>query len=322
MSSKRTAWHPPFTTAMRERGPRWVTIRAEVQLTEEPHRADDVIEVRVDLPRDLSDCGTTLRGLWPEVRVVALLEFKSTARPFRRGDLARLMAYGLIWFYTRQEADDLTIPSGEKRRAQPDDLTLVLVVPTLTPTLRDEIEHMRLALVESADGYHRATGFFCTLLVIELGRVSTHEHDELMGWFAGRTQRLSVDLVQWIGQNTSIMATPDKASPDLEGFAQWFAQLRDALPPEMRIAGMSPEEVLVQFKPEQVLAQFKPAQRIAGLAPEEVLVQFNPEQRLAGLPPEDIALALPDEALRALPDSYLATLPEDAQRRIRARLHR
>ena len=44
MSSMRTAWHPPFTTAMRERGPRWVKNSAEVQRTEEPHRADDVIE--------------------------------------------------------------------------------------------------------------------------------------------------------------------------------------------------------------------------------------------------------------------------------------
>ncbi len=101
------------------------------------------------------------------------------------------------------------------------------------------------------------------------------------------------------------MATPDKASPDLEGFAQWFAQLRDALPPEMRFAGRSPEDVLAQFKPEQ---------RLAGLAPE---------QRLAGLAPEQVARALPPgELLLALPDSYLWTLPEDAQRRIRARLRR
>ncbi len=60
MSSERTAWHPPFTTAMRERGPRWVTVRGEVQLTQEPMRADDVFELRVDVPRDLSDRGSVL----------------------------------------------------------------------------------------------------------------------------------------------------------------------------------------------------------------------------------------------------------------------
>lgn len=304
MSSERTAWHPPFTTAMRERGPRWVKVSGEVQLTQEPLRADDMFELRVDVPRDPADCGSVLRGLWPLVRAVCLLEFKSISRPFRRGDLARLLAYGLVWFYTHQAKAALTLPRGRRRRARPNDLTLALVVPTLTRTLRREVEQMGLTLHPSESGYHRATGAFCTVVVIELSRVAAVEHDELMGWFAGKPVRPSMDLARWIGQNTSTMNAPDKASPDLAGFADWFAHLRDALPPEMRFAGARPEELLAHLKPEE---------RVAGLKPEE---------RVAGLSEVDQILALPDAALRGLSPEYLATLPEAAQARIRERLGR
>jgi hypothetical protein len=91
------------------------------------------------------------------------------------------------------------------------------------------------------------------------------------------------------------MNAPDKASPDLAGFADWFAHLRDALPLEMRFAGARPEDLLAHLKP---------------------------EERLAGLSETDRVLALPDAALRGLSADYLATLPEAAQQRIRERLGR
>jgi hypothetical protein len=229
------------------------------------------------------------------VRVVCLLEFKSISRPFRRGDLARLLAYGLVWFYTHQAKEALTLPRGRRRRARPGDLTLALVVPTLTRTLRREVEQMGLTLHPSESGYHRATGAFCTVVVIELSRVASVEHDDLMGWFAGTPVHPSMELARWIGQNTSTMNAPDKASPDLAGFADWFAHLRDALPLEMRFAGARPEDLLAHLKP---------------------------EERLAGLSETDRVLALPDAALRGLSADYLATLPEAAQQRIRERLGR
>ncbi|MFO0607996.1 MAG: hypothetical protein U0324_32830 [Polyangiales bacterium] len=304
MSSERTAWHPPFTTAMRERGPRWVTVRGEVQLTQEPMRADDVFELRVDVPRDLSDRGSVLRGFWPLVRAVALMEFKSISRPFRRGDLARLLAYGLVWFYTHQTHDALALPGEEPRRATPDDLTLALVVAKLSPTLRDELDLLGLTLDLDDGGYHRARGFFCTVAVVELASVAAHEHDELMAWFAGTTRHPTLEVARWIGQNTSIMSTPEKASPEMEGFYDWFRPLREGLPLEVLLAGMPPEEVLAAYKPEQ---------RLAGIDPAVVARSLSEADRL---------LALPDAALRALSPDYVATLPADVQALIRERLAR
>ncbi len=106
-----------------------------------------------------------------------------------------------------------------------------------------------------------------------------------------------------------------------ETASQALMDLLAVLPPEVRLAGVSPED----------LAVLPPEQRLAGLAPEQRLAGLAPEQRLAGLAPEQLArmiseadhvLALPDAALRALPADYLATLPVDAQARIHARLGR
>jgi hypothetical protein len=71
-----------------------------------------------------------------------------------------------------------------------------------------------------------------------------------------------------------------------------------------------------------LLASLPPEVRLAGLDPEEVLAHYKPQERLAGLDTGEVLLALPDEALRALTDSYLATLPEHVRARIRARLAR
>ena len=73
MSSERTAWHPPFTGLLTERAPRWVRVLAEVPLTQEPLRVDDLIELLATAVRDLDDRGSVLRVLWRFVRVVALL---------------------------------------------------------------------------------------------------------------------------------------------------------------------------------------------------------------------------------------------------------
>ncbi|MEZ4410468.1 MAG: hypothetical protein R3A52_28910 [Polyangiales bacterium] len=242
------------------------------------------------------------------------MEFKSVSRPFRRGDLARLLAYGLVWFYTRQGPDALTVPTVDggvdRRRAEPGDLTLALVVPTLSPTLARELAQMRLALTTADDGYHRAEGAFCAVVVIELQRAAVREHDELMAFFAGREAALSMEAARWVGQNTSQVSTMDKASPALEGYDDWIDRLA---------SGMTHEQLLRLFPLEKRLAGLAPEQRLAGLAPEQRLAGLAPEEIAQALPAEHRVLALPDEALRALSEDYIATLPDDVQAKVRAR---
>ncbi len=301
MSAKKPAWHPPFTDFLQQRRPRWVTVTPEVQLTAEPLRVDDVLEVRVDVQRDPADVGDTLRGMWPRLRRVGLLEYKSVAWPFHHGDLYRLIAYGMLWLTAHQTRSR----ERDGARARPEEVTLILALPTLNRALRDELDALSLALPVSESGYHTVTGLPCPLLVIDLGAVAEREHDELLRWFVGLSPR-TLDALRWVGQHLGRSdAMGMNATPDLEGYEEYVRRVLEALTPEQRLAGLAPE------------------QRLAGLAPE---------QRLAGLAPEQIAralerdldesaqvLALPDRVLRGLSEEYIASLPDDVRAKVRAR---
>ncbi|MFO0610898.1 MAG: hypothetical protein U0324_47485 [Polyangiales bacterium] len=116
-------------------------------------------------------------------------------------------------------------------------------------------------------------------------------------------------------------APPDTAALVESTASQALRELLDSLPPEVRLAGIKPEDLAV-LSPEARLAGLPPEARLAGIAPADRLAGLPPEARLAGLPVPQTVLALPDEILRVLPESYLATLPADVQAAVRARLAR
>ncbi|WP_437279478.1 hypothetical protein WME90_02680 [Sorangium sp. So ce375] len=106
----------------------------------------------------------------------------------------------------------------------------------------------------------------------------------------------------------------------VESFEQALARLVARLPPEQRLAGLAPEQVLQAYAPEQRLAGLAPEHVLQAYAPEQRLAGLAPEQRLAGLTEAQAVLALPDAMLRALSEEYLATLPRQTQAAIQKRL--
>jgi len=279
VSSSRTAWHPVFIQFLRERRPPWIEIRPEVSLGDEPLRIDGVLELRaLDARAPAAPRG--IDRLWDYVNTLALLEFKSRARPFRRGDLHRLFAYGSLWSAIHG------LRSAE--------LTLVLAVPTVNETLAREIVDAGLHLGPEDHGFREISGAHQRVVVAVLGSIANEDDDDLLRWFAvkGRT---SLATRQWLRHHLSrrSKAMSAESLQELEGYQQIVAEILEGFTPEERLAGLAPEE------------------RLAGLAPEE---------RLAGLSESDRILALPESALRALPASYLETLPAETRQRIRARL--
>jgi len=291
MRSTRTAWHPAFTVYLKEHAPGWGEVRAEVPITEEPLRVDDLLALRAQVPRDLRDEGTGLRGLWRALRVVMLVDFKSRAREFRRGELMRLFAYGLLWCAAH------ALPL--------EDLGVALVVPRVNKALRAELAALGLTLHLRRDGYHEVEGFALRAVVAEMRVIAARDRDDILMWFA-RADSLTLVAQRWIRQH--VHAGSDdmtmQIDEDLEGFYEYVQELMQKLPPKSRLKGLTPE------------------QRLAGLAPEQRLAGLAPEQVARLIREADHVLALPDEALRALPADYLAKLPDDAQVRIRARLGR
>ena len=320
MSARKTAWHPPFTGWLLEASPRWTAVRGEVNLTSEPLRIDDVIELRADHPRDPADTGRTLHGLWALFLAVCLLEYKSPARPFRRGDLHMLLAYGMLWLAERQ-ARPRQPDGSHSERLSAHEVTLALAVPSINDALRDELLDLGLVLPHSNTGYYVVTGLPQPLVVVDLSVVAEHEDDDVLRWFAGQRVR-TLATRRWVGQhhNRKDDAMSTQATPDLEGYEEFAKEYLSQFSLEERLAGLKPEDIAHALKPEDVVRAFKPEDIAHALKPEDLAHALKPEDRLVDLAPAQVVLALPLEVLRALSPAYLATLPEDVQATVRARL--
>jgi hypothetical protein len=287
-------WHLAFVNLIQRRAPPNFEVQSEVRLTIEPQRADILLLRRLGAERQ-DHKARVLRMLWPRLRLVTVLEFKSPVdSAFRPGDLLRLVGYGVLYHTAHLHE----LPERE-------DLTLVLVVASVTPTLLQEIKRMGGTLTFLGGGYARIDGLMYTTYVVLTDEVTEAERDEYLLLFSHRPASPG-EATRWLRQwmKETKMKQPD--IEELPGFEELFAKSIaksiEKMPIEERLAGLAPEQVLGVFAPEQ---------RVAGLAPE---------QRLAGLSPEQVVLALPIEMLRALPEEYLRSLPFEIQEQVRRRL--
>jgi hypothetical protein len=280
MAARRTAWHVLFHALLQERRPAAFEVQAEVPLGSEPQRADFfLIRRKADAPLDDA---RVLRGLWPRVRRIGILELKSVSRPVERGDLARLVGYGGQY-----------LAGNHAELESVGDLLLVLVTASPTPTLDRELGFLRARMRESEQGYRELTGLGLPAVAVFLDDVCAAERDELVGLF-GHGLATGDEVRHWWEAHVwhKELTMSEERIEGLEGYDDVMMKLLQSLPLELRLSGLAPEQRLAGLAPEQRLAGLPPEQRLAGLAPE---------QRLAGLAPEEVA-----RALGGLPEDVLA----------------
>ena len=135
MSNSRTAWHPIFAALIKERAPPGIDVIPELMLTVQPQKAD-ILLLRREAEARRDEEAKVLRGLWHRLSTDTLVEFKSVTRPLRSGDWITLLGYGAQYHSAQIE-----------RLPRAADLTLVLVVPSLTPTIRNEAAAMNWRIV-------------------------------------------------------------------------------------------------------------------------------------------------------------------------------
>jgi hypothetical protein len=265
-------WHLAFVNLIQRCAPPSFEVQSEVRLTIEPQRADILLLRRIGAERQDHEA-RVLRSLWPRLGLVTVLEYKSpVVSAFRPGDLLRLVGYGVLYHTVH-------LPELPKR----EDLTLVLVVASVTPTLLQEIERMGWTLTSLGGGYARVDGLMYTAYVVVTDEVTEAERDEYLRLFSHRPA-VPGEATRWLQQwmKDTKMKQPD--IEELPGFEELFQKTIEAMPLEKRLAGLAPE------------------------------------QRLAGLAPEQVVLALPLELLRALPEEYLRSLPAEILEQVRRRL--
>ncbi len=348
MGSKRVVWHVGFERILRQFGPRSFEVRSEVQLSAEPLRIDYLLLRKILPPGDaLDDSARTLRGLWPLLPRVSVVEYKSRSHTYRPGNLDRLWGYIHTYFASerslpRSRADGTVLLQGTlgaPEVGERPDLCAVLVVPARTPSLDQDATSMGLTWNELGGGYWKLTGGLFVLLVVELDIAGPSEGDALLHYMGHGTMN-TPEVRRFWAELVSTKSTKEAGMrmQDMEGYDELMQEMLATLSPEQRLAGLAPEQRLAGLAPEQRraglppeqwLAGLAPEQRLAGLAPEQRLAGLAPEQRLAGLAPEQWlagadrdhqALALPVEVLRLLPDTYFRSLSPDVQVEIRRRL--
>ena len=318
MGSKRVVWHVGFERILRQFGPRSFEVRSEVQLSAEPLRIDYLL-LRKILPNGdaLDDTARTLRGLWPLLPRVSVVEYKSRSHTYRPGNLDRLWGYIHTYFASerslpRSRADGTVLLQGTlgaPEVGERPDLCAVLVVPARTPSLDEDATSMGLTWNDLGGGYWKLTGGLFVLLVVELDIAGPSEGDALLHYMGHGTMSTPEVRRFW----AELMSTKEAGMrmQDMEGYDELMQEMLATLSPEQRLAGLAPEQRLAGLPPEQ---------RLAGLPPEQRLAGLPPEQWLAGADRDHQALALPVEVLRLLPDTYFRSLSPEVQAEIRRRL--
>ena len=266
-------WHLAFANFVEQRAPPDIAVLSEVRLTIEPLRADLLLLRRTGLARRDEEA-RVLHGIWPRLAKVTVVELKSPTRSsFRPGDLIRLWCYGSLYHATH--LDEISALA---------DLTLLLIVPSITPTLRDEIAMMGWQVADLGGGYRRIDGAVYALYIAVTDEVAEAEHDGFLRLFS-RLRGADPEAARWV-RHWMKEATMTQKIEDIPGYEDIFEKILEELPPRTRMVGLTPE------------------------------------QRLEGLSEEQRILALSDETLRQFPDSYLQTLSAEGQEAVRKRIGR
>jgi hypothetical protein len=282
-------WHLAFANLVQERAPPNVEVLSEVRLTIEPQRADLLLVRRTGTERRDGEA-RVLHKIWPLLAKVTVVELKSPVESsFRPGDLIRLWGYGPL--YHAAHLDEISAPA---------DLTLLLVVPGITPTLREEIATMGWNIADLGGGYRRIDGAVYALYVAVTDEVAVAEHDGFLRLFS-HLRGTDPEAARWVRHWTKETKMAQKME-DMPGYDDIFEKILEEMPPEKRLLGLAPEQRLDIF--------------------EKILEEMPLEKRLLGLTPEQQVLALSDQVLRQFPDTYLRTLSSETQEMIRRRIGR
>ena len=250
---------------MRTRAPPDIEVHAEVQFSTQPNQPD-LLLLRRSADHRHDHEAQVLRGLWQHIDRAALVEFKSPVGRFRRNGLLRLCVYGTLF---HMEERDRHATGKVHSLERPEQLTLVLVVPSINKPLREELDEMGWRCEPLGSGYARIVGPVYNTILVVTDEVSIAERDEYLQIFSNHsiTERGAVFWWrQW--QRETIMEDIE----NVEGSDEIFAKMLEALPPRLRLASLTPEQRLADLSLEQRLADFSPKQLADALRalPEDV----------------------------------------------------
>jgi hypothetical protein len=128
----------------------------------------------------------------------------------------------------------------------------VLLVPTQTPSLHADARALGLRWRDLGDGYARLEGAAFALYVVEIDVAADAEDDDLLRLF-GHGEAHTTEAAQWFAQQVGTEQA-GVTMEQLEEYNEVMAKILAKLPPERRLAGLTPEQVLVTLPVETLRA--------------------------------------------------------------------
>lgn len=230
MGERRTAWHYFLGLLLTEKAPRCFEVLPEVPVTLAVQRIDYLL-LRRRPWKGAPDRGETLVGLWPELPLVSLAEYKSASRRYRRGEIHRTLGYGHQ--YASEHHDEL----GDGA------LALVLLVPSRNAALDDDLRRLGVRERPLGGGYARVEGLAFPLLLVDLSAVAARDRDDYVALFA-EGARVPVEARSWWYARHGTRTEDGMDPKQMDDFKAMERRYLESFPIEERLAGLRPEDRL------------------------------------------------------------------------------
>ncbi len=234
-----------------------------------------------------------LKGLWPLLGAVVLMELKTEAGPYQQGDLFSLFSLAEAYY----------AHYGQELRGT-FELSVVLLVATATPSLTNDIAGHGWSLCPLGGGYARLDGCDFGGIVVFLDEVAKAESDDLIGCIAHRKIK-TVAGAEWLVHRGGV---PERlAMAKIAGFSK---ALTGRLMADKKIR----KELLSTIPRKELLSTIPRKELLSTIPRKELLATIPVKDRVAGLPAKDRVAGLsPKELARVFRTLPLATRRKLAQ---------
>ena len=289
---KRSAYHPALACVVERHKPTNTEVLTEYQLTSEPLKADILL---IRKRKEAKNDATILRGLWGLLPRRTIMEFKSIRTGLRRGDLSRLFGYAHIYDYSKL-----------RKVPHKDELATVLLVPSQTRVLQEELKRLSLRWEKIAPGYFEVLGptpFTCFVVVID--EVALDEQDPILGIFGHK--KISSKLGPIPAWEANMVKTylrkQNVDEQNYDDYDELMDSLFDGVSIERRIKGIPPEKLLEGVSTKQRLEGIPNQERLRGIPSQERLRGIPSQERLRGIPSQERLRGIPSqERLKGIPN--------------------
>jgi hypothetical protein len=289
----RTWWHPLLAGFLRWQLGSHYHLEEEVPVGQKPLQID-VLLLRKEEGELPEHARRVLAGLAEYFNELTMLELKSPSDTVRAGDFQTFLAYALL--YRAQNEPLLALGR----------LNLLVLAPRLTKPYREELSILGVTPREQQPGAWALEGGVVShrTWVLETAVLAGLEHPLLTLFspqflaqgpqtYAQLHQGGYTELVVYLAQQIQQFQQKgaEFAMQHLGTEDELRQVLRDlvaTLPPEERLASLSPSDPRAQKALRDLIASFPLDQRLAGLSPEQRMQGLSPEQVLQGLPPDKL----------------------------------